>query len=365
TLSVGFGAREKSLVSIEKIGSRLILIFPGKISGMAQMGEAGIEMEKDDVKAIAAVAGVEEVVPQVGTNVEAGYKNLETDTFIFGVTSNFPKVRDYSMNRGRFFTENEDLTGKRVCVLGYKVAEKLFKYENPIGKSITVRGLKGEGVFKVIGVLNPKGQNITVDQDDRFYAPITSVQEDILKKSEISVVYVRIKKNQSTEEMIKRIQYALRKKYGDRAEYFSVKSQEEIMGLLGTISNVFTALIASIAGLALLVGGVGIMNIMLVTVNERRKEIGIRKAVGATYKNILLQFISEAILLANLGSFSGVILGVILSGFISVAAGWKLIVSIPMIILAILVANLIGVFFGIYPARKAAMLNPMETLREL
>ncbi|HDS09149.1 MAG TPA: FtsX-like permease family protein, partial [Firmicutes bacterium] len=272
---------------------------------------------------------------------------------------------DYTMFRGRFFTESEEVTGKRVCVLGYKVSERLFPHENPIGKSITVKGLKGEGIFKVIGVLNPKGQNITVDQDDRFYAPISAVQQDILKKSEISVMYVKVEKNISTDEMIKRIESALRKRYGERAEYFSIKSQEEIMGLLGTISNVFTALIASIAGLSLMVGGVGIMNIMLVTVNERRKEIGIRKAVGATYKNILLQFLSEALILANIGSVSGVILGTIISGMISVAAGWNFIISIPIIFAAIAVANLTGIFFGIYPAKTAALLNPVETLREL
>ncbi len=365
TLAVGLGARDKSLVSIEKIGSRLILIFPGKISGMASMGEAGIEMDDKDVKAISKIPGVEQVVPQIGTNVNLHYKNLNTSTFLFGVTSNFLGVRNYSIFRGRFFSETDVSAKKKVCVLGFKVAGKLFKHTNPIGKKVMIKGLKGSGVYKVIGVLNEKGQNLTVDQDDRLYAPITSVQRDIIRKKEISILYVKIDKNTSNEIAVKRIQSTLIKRYGDRAEYFSIKSQEEIMGLLGVISNVFTALIASIAGLALLVGGVGIMNIMLVTVNERRKEIGLRKAVGATKLNILTQFLSEAILLSNIGSIGGVILGIIISSIISIFADWKFIVSIPVILLAILVANLVGIFFGLYPANKAAKLEPIDTLREL
>lgn len=365
TLSVGLGAREKSLLSIEKIGPRLILIFPGKISGMAQMGEAGIELEEGDVQAISGIPGVEEVVPQVGTNVKASYRNLETDTYIFGVTPNFPEVRDYSIERGRFFNIRESESEVRVCVLGSEVAAALFKYENPIGKKISVKGLKGSGVFRVIGVLESKGQNITVNQDDRLYAPLASVQNNILKKREISVLYVRISSNLDNQTAITRIRNTLKQRYGDRAEYFTIKSQEELMGLLGTISNVFTALIASIAGLALLVGGVGIMNIMLVTVNERRKEIGIRKAVGATKKNIMIQFLFEAVLLSNLGGVLGIILGLVLSGLISVFADWRFIVSVPSLILGLGIANLVGIFFGLYPAKKAAALKPVETLREL
>ncbi|MBL4886083.1 MAG: ABC transporter permease [Planctomycetaceae bacterium] len=291
---------------------------------------------------------------------------------MFGVGADYLLVRNWDLRLGGFFAERDIDASEKVCVIGQTVAEKLFQTTNPVGETIRIRNIP----FRVIGVLVAKGANIVGDdQDDVLLMPYTTVRKRLygssFKNVHAIMVSARSVKQMSVAEEEIRLLLADRHKIAiGQPDDFQVQNTTEIANILGTITGTMTAMLASIAGISLLVGGVGIMNIMLVSVTERTREIGIRMAVGARSRDILLQFLVESVLLSTIGGVIGFILGVAgsagiitLINTLSPSANWPLTISLPAAAIAILFAGGVGVFFGFYPARQASRLDPIDALR--
>ena len=368
-LAVGTGASEKISEQISSIGSNLIIILPGSTtSGGLRMGMGSQPtLTRDDAEAIQRECpAVQEVAPILNGAAQIVYGNQNWSTGVTGTTPSMLIIRDWPLASGRGFTEQDIRNATKVAILGQTVVDNLFGNIDPVGQMIRIKKVP----FVVIGVLDRKGQSPQgQDQDDTIYIPVTTAQKKIFGTSFPGMVRTIMVKAKSTEDLgpaERQINELLRQRHhiGPRQDNdFTVRNLTQIMQVAEQSTKVMTLLLGAIASVSLLVGGIGIMNIMLVSVTERTREIGIRMAVGAKTWDIRLQFIIEALTLALIGGIAGILLGVGGSKLLSMFAGWSTVVSTLSVVMAFGFSGLVGIFFGFYPAYKASLLNPIDALR--
>ncbi len=369
-LAVGTGASSKIQEQMSSIGSNLLIVFPGSVTaGGLRMGSGSQStLTSDDAEAIKRECpAVEESVPTLNGAAQIVFGNQNWSTGVYGVTPGILLVRDWQLAEGRIFTDQEVKNAAKVCVLGQTVVTNLFGDMDPLGKVIRIKKLP----FAVIGVLAAKGQSVMgQDQDDTIYIPISTAQRkifgtggfpDMVRSITVkagSTAELSSAEGQITDLLKQRHHMGLKQELD-----FTVRNLTQMMMVAEQSTQIMTLLLGAIASVSMLVGGIGIMNIMLVSVTERTKEIGIRMAVGARSWDIRLQFIIEALTLCLMGGLTGIILGLIAAKTVSALAGWPTIVSPFSVIFALGFSGLIGIFFGFYPAYKASLLNPIDALR--
>lgn len=368
-ISVGSGAREQVSKQISSIGSNLLIILPGAAtSGGLRMGFGSTPtLTSDDAKAIAAeVPGAAYAAPLLPGTAQVVYGNQNWSTIITGTSPGFFDLRDWPVEFGAIFTQRDVDGATKVALVGRTVKENLFGDEDPMGKIIRIKKIP----FKVIGVLSGKGQSpMGQDQDDSVYIPVTTAQKKLFGTTfpgMVRIITVKAVSPSVLKEAEKNIVALLRQRHHistGREDDFSIRNLTEILATAEQAARIMSILLGSIASVSLIVGGIGIMNIMLVSVTERTREIGIRMAVGARGGDILMQFLIEAVVLAIIGGCIGIVLGIVGSWFISHFAGWEISISAVAIFLSFSFSALVGVFFGFYPARKASLLAPVECLR--
>jgi len=366
-ISLGQGSQQSIETQIKSLGSNLLTVSPGsrQTSGVRSSGRVET-LTLDDAKAISTstkITTVKNISPEYSSNAQIVAGRNNTNTQVVGVTPSYPNVRNIQVSSGFFISQQNVEAMAKVAVLGPQTATDLFgEGSNPVGQTIRIKSL----AFKVIGVTVSKGGSGFANQDDRVYIPITTAQKLLFGVSYLSSI--SIEANSETVMMAARDQvgYLLleRHKIKDPLQAdFSIMSQEDILGTATQVTSTFTTLLSGIAAISLIVGGIGIMNIMLVTVTERTREIGLRKALGAKRKIITAQFLLEAIIVTFVGGLIGVFLGMMTSYLLSQMMGISFAISISSIILAFGVSVAIGILFGWYPAQKAANLQPIEALR--
>jgi len=366
-LAIGQGSKKSIQDQVSGMGANLITIFPAnQFKGGVMMGNSASQrLSVDDYEAIAEnCPSVSLVSPEIRTSGQLVNGGKNAPSTIMGGNQDYLEIKKYKIQSGRMFNSREINSSAKLCVVGKTVVNNLFeKDENPIGQKIRFRNIP----FKIIGVLSEKGQNtFGQDQDDIIIAPFTTVQKRILAITHIQNILCSAISESRTTEAVEEIKSELRKKHKLKEwdeDDFNVRTQQELIESFSSISNVLTVLLGAIAGISLLVGGIGIMNIMYVSVTERTREIGLRMAIGGKGKDILLQFLTESTLISVIGGILGVLLGIGASTIISLIMKWPVIVLPESVILAFAVCLIIGIFFGWYPARKAANLNPIDALR--
>ncbi len=367
--SLGSGAQARVEQSIASLGSNLLIVVPGAMRGGGGVrGAAGgwDSLTIDDAEAIAAIDGVQAVAPSQRTRQQVIANGANWNAQIEGVTPSYPLVRDWDIERGRFFEASEERQARRVVVLGATVAAELFPNVDPIGESIRIRG----GAYEVIGVLAAKGQSgFGTDQDDIVLAPFTTVKRRLSGRQRNADSVSQISVKAVSEGVLNQVQQdteaLLRQRHRTREgeDDFTVQNLSSVSEAMGETTQVFGYLLAGIAGVSLLVGGIGIMNIMLVSVTERTREIGLRKALGARQDDILYQFGLEAVALSVAGGGIGLLLGVLGAWLMTSLFTLPLVVEPQIAAIALGFSGLVGVLFGAYPAWRAAQLDPIEALR--
>ena len=363
-ISIGQGTQNMIKSNIESLGSNLLTITPGAVSqGIVSSGRGTFQsLKNDDIDVIKSISGVQYVSPELQRRFQIiSSTGLNTNSTVIGVVLDYLSIRNMVIEKGSFFNENQIQSMAKVAVLGSTVAQDLFGDAEPIGKTIRINKIN----FKVIGVFEAKGGSTFTSSDDTIFVPLLTMQKILIGTNYLSNIVVNVQNKDLMSQVKDEITFALASKHqvDPQSPDFSVISQADILSSLIQITNTFTIFLASIAGISLIVGGIGIMNMMLTTVTERTHEIGLRKAIGAKKKDIIFQFLSEAIILTFLGGFIGIILGWIMSMVISKVIGITTTVSFSAVILAFGVSTGIGIVFGYYPAKKAANLNPIDALR--
>jgi putative ABC transport system permease protein len=370
-VGVGAGATARIQDQIQSIGSNLIIVLPGSISsnGVRLGSGAVVTLTQDDAKAIAAECpSVAAVVPTVRGAVQVVFGNNNWATNAQGVTPDYMTIRDASMMYGQFFTSQDVDAAAKSAVLGETVAQNLFGDSDPTGQVVIIKNVP----FTVAGVLSPKGQSPSgQDQDDVILLPISTATQKVLgankaNASAVGNLMVQAIGPASMDQAIQEMTALLRERHRilpGTADDFTVRNLTEVYAAQETSAQVMSILLGAIASVSLIVGGIGIMNIMLVSVTERTREIGLRLAVGARTRDILSQFLVEAVTLSVLGGIIGIVVGLTASLLISHFAQWATQVSPLSILMAFAFSALVGVFFGFYPARKAAFLDPIQALR--
>lgn len=364
-VTVGDGATKQVAYEISSLGSNLLDVRPGQSFRGPGGTRSGAPMFKiADAEAIERdVAGLAGVAPITGRSVQAIYGNENWSTIITGSTNNFLQVRNWVLSGGRQFTDGELRAGAAVCIIGATIRKQLFGEKDPVGSTIRLEKIS----CQVIGELKSKGQSgFGTDQDDFVLMPLRTVQRRIVGNNDISSISVSAKDGVSTEKVKEDIERLLRERrhLGKKEEDdFNVRDMQEIVKTLTGTTRLLTALLGAVAAVSLLVGGIGIMNIMLVSVTERTREIGIRLAIGAMEKQVLMQFLIEAVVLSCFGGIIGIILGIAAAAAGASALKVPLILNIGIIVIAFVFSAAVGVVFGFFPARKAALLDPIEALR--
>ena len=368
-LAVGMGASKRISEQISSIGSNLIMILPGATTaGGVRMG-SGTQptLTMGDAEAIQKeCSAVSNVAPVLSGVAQVVYGHQNWSTGVMGTSPSMLTVRDWPLSSGRSFTDQDVKSATKVCLLGQSVVDNLFGDMNPVGQVVRIKKVP----FTVVGVLDKKGQSPQgQDQDDTLLVPVTTAQKKLFGTTFPGMVRIIMVKAKSTEDLTsaeKQINALLRQRHriGPKQENdFTVRNLTQFMQAAEQSTKVMTLLLGAIASVSLLVGGIGIMNIMLVSVTERTREIGIRMAIGAKTWDIRLQFIIEALILSLIGGIAGIVAGISSSELISMFAGWTTIVSPFSIVLAFGFSGLVGIFFGFYPAYKASLLDPIEALR--
>ncbi|HNW51757.1 MAG TPA: ABC transporter permease [Prolixibacteraceae bacterium] len=366
-LAIGQGSKKSIQDQMSGMGTNLIFAMPGSEQrGGVRMGNSDAQsMKLSDVEAIAKeCSAISSVSPEVRASGQAVYGNQNWPTSIVGANENFFPARKFSIADGRCFNEKEISSMAKVCLIGQTIKENLFTNgTDPIGQTVRFKNIP----LKIIGVIAEKGENgMGDDQDDIIVAPYTTVQRRILSISYIQSIFASAVSEDKNDEAIAQLTQTLRRthkiKEGEEND-FRVMSQSELVQTFSSVSNILTALLGAISGISLLVGGIGIMNIMYVSVTERTREIGLRMSIGGKGKHILMQFLIESTMLSVFGGIIGIILGYLVSAVIGKVMGWPVVVMTDSVVLSFAVCSAIGIFFGWYPARKAAALNPIDALR--
>jgi putative ABC transport system permease protein len=370
-VAVGAGAQARVEEQIRALGSNLLLILSGARtqSGVRLGLGSNFSLDEGDAFAISREIPGALAAPAVRGGAQLIWGNANWSTAIYGTTPEYLPVRQWALAAGRVFEPAEMSGAAKVCILGQTVVKQLFGATDPIGQTIRIRRVP----FTVIGVLENKGQSMMgTDQDDLVLMPLNTARNRVLgattlaKQRAVSVIWVKVDDGLDTNAVADQVRALLRQRHRLQAgadDDFSLRNLAEIMAAQEASSRILTILLAAVASVSLVVGGIGIMNIMLVSVTERTREIGLRMAVGARTRDILGQFLVEAVTLSLIGGLIGTLLGVAGAFAVALLAGWRVLLSTDAVLLAVAFAFLIGVFFGFYPARKAARLNPVEALR--
>lgn len=366
-LAIGQGSKKSIQAQISEMGSNMIMIHPGgDMRGGVRQDASSMETLKledyenimDETRYISAVS------PSVNSSGQAIYANNNTPTTVYGVSPDYLDIRRYKVQDGEMFDEQEIQTAAKVCVVGKTVVDNLFTNgENPVGKVIRFQKLP----FRIIGVLESKGYNsMGMDQDDLILAPYTTIQKKVLAITHLQSITCSALKEEYTDQAIDEISEILRRNHklkDSDDDDFTIRSQQELSTMLTSTTDMMTVLLAAVAGISLLVGGIGIMNIMYVSVTERTREIGLRMSIGAKGIDILAQFLIESILISVTGGLIGVILGVGAALVVNIVAHFPIFIQPWSVFLSFAVCTVTGVFFGWYPAKKAAQLDPIEAIR--
>ena len=366
-LAIGQGSKRSIQAEISEMGSNMIMIHPG-----GDM-RGGVRLDADDMESLKLkdmedirekTRYVSYVSPAVNSAGQAVYGANNTPTTVYGVNLDYLEIRRYKIADGDAFSEQEIKTAAKVCLVGKTVVDNLFvSGEDPLGKTIRFDKIP----LKIVGVLSSKGYNsMGQDQDDLIIAPYTTVQKRVLAITYLHGIFLSALTEEASDKAIDEIAEILRQNHkikpGDEDD-FEIRSQEELSSMLSSTTDLMTVLLACIAGISLLVGGIGIMNIMYVSVTERTREIGLRMSIGAKGRHILWQFLIEAVIISVTGGVIGVVLGITASAVIKYWIGWPVYVQLYSVVLSFAVCTVTGIFFGWYPARKASNLDPIEAIR--
>ncbi len=370
-LAVGEGAKRTVEAQLKSLGSNTMIIFPGTVttSGVRLGPGSRNTLTEGDARAIAEeIAGVLAAGPGIRGTVQVVHGNLNWSTVVFGVTPEWLIAREWRIVRGRALDDNDLRTGAKVAVVGQTVADMLFGGTDPTGQVIRVKNVP----FTIVGLLAPKGQSFSgSDQDDIVLLPISTARSRVLgggpgRQRSVSHISVKMADGVDMTEAEARVRTLLRQRHRlqpDQDDDFNIRNLSEVVEAEQAASRALSGLLAAVAGVSLLVGGIGIMNIMLVSVTERTREIGIRLAVGARERDILTQFLTEAVILSLIGALAGVALGLGSALALGHFAGWEVVLQPHAVVLAVASASIVGIFFGWWPARKAARLSPIDALR--
>jgi putative ABC transport system permease protein len=365
-VGIGTGAKSQVEAQIASLGQNVVLVFSGNFSSSgARSGWGGAgTMTVEDADAIAReVPGVVAVSPEVRGRQQVLANGLNWNTQVLGESTEYLDIRDWPLEDGAMFTDQDVRGAGKVCIIGKTIGSQLFPNEDIVGKSLRIRNIP----FKILGVLAPKGLSVMgTDQDDVVIVPYTSMMKRIDRRTNINSINVQSASSDVSSKVQRDIGDLLRQRHRlgqGRDDDFTIRGQQEIADAATATTRVMTVLLGAIASVSLIVGGIGIMNIMLVSVTERTREIGIRMAVGAHGRDILLQFLIEAITLSSLGGVIGILSGIGSAKLLSAMAGWPILISVSSVMLAFFFSTAVGVFFGFYPARKASRLDPIDALR--
>lgn len=366
-LAIGQGSKKSIQAEISEMGSNMIMIHPGEDM------RGGVRLSADDMQTLKVkdfedirqeCGHVSLVSPSVNSTGHAVYGANNTPTSVYGVNEEFLDIRGYKVQDGDIFSEQDIKTAAKVCLVGKTVIDQLFTNgENPVGKVIRF----GSIPFRIVGVLESKGYNsMGMDQDNLIITPYTTVMKRILAVTYLQEIVCSALSEEYTDEAISEITDVLRRNHKLKEaddDDFNIRSQQELSSMMTSTSDMMSTLLAAVAGISLLVGGIGIMNIMYVSVTERTKEIGLRMSIGAKGRDILAQFLIEATLISITGGLLGVILGVAASYIVKAVLSYPILIQPWSIVVSFLVCTIIGIFFGWYPARKASNLDPIEAIR--
>ncbi len=365
-LAIGQGSKNSIKAQISEMGSNMIMIHPGNMQrgGVRQSADAMQTLQVSDYEALKELAGIAAISPSVNSGGQFINDNNNYPSTVYGITPEYLDIRKLKVKDGSMFSDHDIKSAAKVCVLGKTVVDNLFPNgEDPVGRVVRF----GKIPLTVIGVLESKGTNsMGQDQDDVVLAPYTTVMKRILAIDYIQGIFASAVDENHTEQVIESITDELRTRHKIKPEAendFGIRSQQELSEMMNSTSDMMTVLLACIAGISLLVGGIGIMNIMYVSVTERTREIGLRMSIGARGIDILSQFLIEAVIISVSGGIIGIIVGCVASWLVNAIAHWPVYVQAYSVLLSFAVCTITGVFFGWYPAKKAANLDPIEAIR--
>ena len=364
--SVGMGVKKNVVDSISRLGSNLLMVMSGSSNRGGPRGAAGTvtTLTYDDAKAIKnKIKDVAYVSPTVQNSYQVVYGHENWNTTVTGVIPEYVDIQSLTMKSGLFFTDHDVEVRSRVAVIGTTVATNLFGEVNPVGKKIRI----GNAPYTIIGLIASKGQSsMGQDQDDIVLIPLTTAQERLIGITYVRSINVQVADADKMDQVQAQIENLLRQRHRiqkDAEDDFNVRNLTSLMETMSETTTMITLLLGSIAGISLIVGGIGIMNIMMVSVTERTREIGIRKAIGATYNNVMLQFLIESTMISVIGGIIGIFFGVGLAQAISKFGNFTTVISVASIIASFGFSLFVGIVFGMLPARKAAKLDPIDALR--
>ncbi len=367
-VAIGNGAQEEVLSKIEAMGTNLLVVNAGQVqksAGQQQIRGTVTTLTLADADAIVRECSVvKAAVPVQSKKIQVKHSNLSTNTTVVGTTVEFQEVRNFRVATGIFFTDEENLASRRVAILGQSVVTNLFEGHDPIGETIRI----GKVPFEVVGVMEAKGVDLNgFDQDDQIFIPIRTALRRVLNLSYINTINIQTTSAEAMARAVAQITEVLRERHRlnkqRKLDDFTIQNQSDLLEAQRETTDTFTMLVGSIAGISLLVGGIGILAIMLIAIRERTNEIGLRMAVGASRKDIMTQFILEASILGVGGGLVGILIGILGAFFVRIGTLWAVSISADSVGLAFVFSLLVGLFFGVYPARKAAMLDPIVALR--
>ena len=366
-VSIGSGAREQITTRISNLGSNVINIYPGTSRGWG----GRISTSSADVFTLELADYIEKVSPSVKRVVPISQgsgllikENFNIQTTIIGTNADYQEINDYNLAMGQFISEGDLDVSRNIIILGSELTEELFGNNNPLGEKIKLSYQKRDYLFTVIGVMEEKGRGFTGDLNSQAYIPITTFMKKLSNSRFASYYTAQANSSEEAPAAVGEIEYFLAKYLEDEEqEKFNLFSQDEILDTISSVTDSLSLMLGGIAAISLLVGGIGIMNIMLVSVTERTREIGIRKALGAKNKNIMNQFLIEALSLSGMGGLIGICVGWLGAYIIAQFGKWPLVITPISVLLAFGFAVIIGLFFGLYPAMKAAKMDPVDALR--
>lgn len=362
-LALGAGAQKQVMSQVSSMGTNLLIVRPGQagMRGVASSTQENLKVD-DAMTLLQNVEDIQQVAPVSSGSVQLKYMNRNTRSSLIGTTVTYFPIRNFEIGQGRFFTEDEVDASSRVAVLGSSTAETLFGTQNPLGKTVKLNGIN----FRVVGVMKSKGDQGWFNPDDQAIIPLRTAMKQVLGLDYLREIDLHVREGADLDGVQAESEDILRENHrllADIPDDFHIRNQAESLEMANNFTRMFTVLLGGIASISLLVGGIGIMNIMLVTVTERTREIGVRKAIGARDRDILRQFLFEAMVLSILGGVIGVAMGVGVAVIIDRFTEFKTLIQPFSIILSLSFAVSVGVFFGFYPALRASKLDPIDALR--